>query len=271
MIAELKARGWTPPEGSFLDYGCGTGVAGRRVAGAWHGQARELLLWDRSQAAMDFSRERAEARGISARLFAGGDSPELIVISHVLNELSEAALESLLAVVMKAKAVLWVEPGTAQVSRMLVGVRERLLAESALFVPVAPCPHAMACGLNTPENQRHWCHHFAKVPPLVFQDPGWSKFSNLLEVDLRTVPLSYLVLDRRPGMPQQSGLARVIGHPRSYKGYHKVLSCMADGVQERLLQRRDAPELFKAIKKSPGSLYQWEMVKGKVSGGTQIF
>ena len=31
VLLELKLRGWTPPRGPLLDWGCGSGIAGRRV------------------------------------------------------------------------------------------------------------------------------------------------------------------------------------------------------------------------------------------------
>ena len=50
-----------------------------------------------------------------------------------------------------------------------------------------------------------------------------------------------------------------------------MLSCQADGVNELVLQKRDAPELLKAMKKDPGSLYQWEREGEKIRGGARIF
>ena len=56
VLAELRARGWAPPAGTaVLDWGCGSGVAGRRVLGAFgaphfqpravagHGDARRVI------------------------------------------------------------------------------------------------------------------------------------------------------------------------------------------------------------------------------------
>ena len=266
-----------PPSGPILDYGCGTGMAGRRVIAAWPEQVRKLMLWDRSQAAMQFARSRASALFPGLPVQTSLDdhhAPGVMVVSHVLNELAEADLERLLALASKAKAVLWVEPGTAAVSKALIEVRKRLLApghsKEMPFRPVAPCPHALNCGLNAPENERHWCHHFAKVPHSIFQDAGWGRFSKTLEVDLRTIPFSYLVLDRRP-LETGAHDSRLIGHPRHYKGYDKVLSCQAEGVQELVLQKRDAPELYKEMKKNPGSLYRWNREEEKIVGGTRIF
>ena len=272
LLSELRVRGWTLPEGPLLDYGCGTGVAGRRVA-AWAEApaASKLLLWDRSHPALKFAlgRARAQFPHLPVEILSSVEiAPfSVMVISHVLNELSPSGLEALLAMASRARAVLWVEPGTAAVSRALIAVRARLLQS---FRPVAPCTHAATCGMLAAGNERHWCHHFAKPPSSVFQDAGWGRFARTLEIDLRSVPFSCLVLDRRPQLVSSVPESRVIGVPREYKGFAKVLSCQEDGVRELILQKRDAPELFKEMRKDPGSLYRWERDGEKIRGGTRI-
>src|SRR5213596_2022051 len=50
VLGELRARGWAPPFARpLLDWGCGSGVASRRVLD-WFGPEhfRRLRLWDRS-------------------------------------------------------------------------------------------------------------------------------------------------------------------------------------------------------------------------------
>jgi len=276
VLEELRTRGWTPPAGSVLDWGCGTGVAGRRVAAAWPAAFETLRLHDRSLSAEQFAMRRARETfpGLRVeRADAGAFPPDLLIVSHVLNELppGSAALEQLLGVAGRAQAILWVEPGTSSASRRLIDVRERLLRGH--FLPVAPCPHAAACGLLVEENERHWCHHFARPPRAVFQDAGWSRFAKMLEIDLGTVPFSYLVLDRRPVVATggADGDGRILGEPRQYKGFAKLLCCRAEGVGELMLQKRDAPELYKEMKKNPGSLYEWVREGGKITGGRRIF
>ena len=271
VLAELKLRGWTPPEGAVLDWGCGTGVAGRRVADAWPQQVQSLILSDRSSPAQNFAAARARAvlPGLPVHGATADATPELLVLSHVINELTEEALERLLVLAARAQAVLWVEPGTHDASRKLIAARERLLAR---FRVIAPCTHAAGCGMLTPGNERHWCHHFARVPGYVHTDPGWGRFAQALEIDLSSVPFSFLVLDRRPAVANpDSREARVIGVPRHYKGYAKALSCQAGGVNELVLQKRDAPELLKAMKKGPGSLYRWEREGEKIRSGERLF
>lgn len=271
VLAELRTRGWTPPEGgTVLDWGCGTGVAGRRVVETFSGAFEHLWLADRSGPARHFAKAKAREAfpGLSVSELPEKDAaPDLLVLSHVINELPPDALERLLALAGKAQAVLWVEPGTHEVSRRLIAVRERL-RES--FRVVAPCTHQLGCGMLAPGNERHWCHHLAPVPGYVHTDPGWGKFAQLLELDLSRVPFSFLVLDRRPAVENPSE-ARIIGEPRFYKGFAKVLNCQADGVRELMLQKRDAPGLIKSMKKAPGSLYRWEREGEKIRAGERLF
>lgn len=271
ILAELKTRGWTPPAGTVLDWGCGTGVAGRRVIAAWPEAAGRLALWDRSGPALQFAAKRArqEFPRLDISLTAAETVPDLLVVSHVLNELSQGALEGLIGAMEKAQAVLWVEPGTFAASRKLIAARERLLGK---FRVIVPCTHAEKCGMLAAGNEKHWCHHFARIPGYVHVDSGWGRFSRELEIDISTLPYSYLVLDRRaaaidPGHES----SRVIGVPRHYKGFAKILSCQADGVRELTLQKRDAPELFKALRKDPGSLYRWDRDGDKIHGGERVF
>jgi len=272
VIAELQTRGWTPPAGTVLDWGCGTGIAGRRVVGAWPDVAHKLLPWDRSGRARDFAVARARAAfpGLDVRAAAGPETaPDLLVVSHVINELPEEQLERLLVTAGQAQAVLWVEPGTSDASRKLIAVRERLLGR---FRVVAPCTHALACPMLAAGNERHWCHHFAKIPGHVHIDSGWGRFSQTMKIDLATLPFSFLVLDRRPAavntQPEES---RMIGRARYYKGYAKLLSCQGEGLLELTLAKRAAPELLKAMKKDPGSLYRWDRDGGNILGGEQVF
>src|SRR5205085_1112839 len=144
-----------------------------------------------------------------------------------LNELSERELAPLLKLAKQAREIIWVEPGTHAESRRLgAAVREPLRA--AGFLPVAPCTHAAACGMLEPENERHWCHSFARPPSSAFQDARWSVFARELGIDLRTLPYSFLVLQRAE-IGVGSGASRIIGRPREYKGFLKLMM-------------RDAPE-----------------------------
>ena len=295
VLRELAQRGWPPRDAAgfkgepsrasgrneqpaVLDWGCGSGVAGRRVV-RWLGVDRVavLRLWDHSALAADFATQAARASfpGLAVEHltpgFLAGDEPVgVLVISHVLNELPAGELLALRGLASRAAAIIWVEPGTREVSRALIELREQLRDR---FRMIAPCTHQGACGLLAPENARHWCHHFASPPPGIFADSNWVKFGQRAGIDLRSLPYSFLALERRrtsePDPP--AGFSRVIGEPRSYKGFAKVLSCEAGGVVERMVQKRDAPGLFKQFRRPEGALiYRWTIAEGKIVGGEPL-
>lgn len=262
VLAELRWRGWRTRSTRVLDWGCGTGIAHRRVLETWP-QFTALALHDRSPRARMFATEKA--RREFPQIAIAADSPvatpdTLLLVSHVINELPAAELDRLLELARTAGEVIWVEAGTHADSRRLIEVRERL---RDVFTPIAPCTHAARCGMLTTENAPHWCHHFARPPSAIFQDARWAEFAREIGIDLRSVPYSFLVLARAPAMAP--GYSRIIGEPREAKGYAKVLSCQAEGVAEFILQKRDVPELFRAVRK--GSLqpvYRWTMAEEKI-------
>jgi ribosomal protein RSM22 (predicted rRNA methylase) len=265
VLRGLAALGWRPRARRIIDWGCGTGIATRRVLAAWPDLA-EVALHDRSPSAVAFARQRITTEYPHVAFDAVRvDADTLLVLSHVLNELPTAALDELLTLAQSAGEVLWVEAGTHADSHRLIAVRERLLADAAWQI-IAPCPHRARCGLLTAENARHWCHHFAEPPPQVFQSARWSEWSRALGIDLRALPYSHLVLTRHHA-PSQEGSARILGRPDEGKGHLRVLACEASGVRELMLQKRDAPELHRALRKSTEHPPQrWRVEASKIVG-----
>ncbi len=259
VLAELVARGWRPRARHIFDFGCGSGVANRRVMEAWDG-FDSLTLADVSPLATHYAATRARATQPQVRVGTAGPEPRLppgtlLLVSHVLNELNSAARARLLALARQADEVLWVEAGTHADSRSLIAVREELRADFAL---VAPCPHRAVCGMLAEANAHHWCHFFARVPSDVFQNARWAQIGRELGIDLRTLPYSFLALSRSGEQP--SGYSRVIGLPREAKGRMKVLNCAEEAVSELLLQKRDLPTIFKSFKKDLfAPRYRWTL------------
>lgn len=302
VLRELRLRGWAPTARAFpfageqssafasvsdsgagalplriLDWGCGSGIAGRRVIDAF-GANRfgELWVWDHSPLAREFAQGAARERypGLRVSEWRRGEVPDLLVLSHIVNELPPATLEEVIALAKQAGAVLWVEPGTHAVSHQLTQVREELREVARI---IAPCTHQAACGLLTAANAQHWCHHFADPPPALYSDSNWVKFGQRAGIDLRSLPYSFLVTDRTaaaapndtPGAPQP---ARIIGDARHFKGYAKLLSCDASGVNELMLQKRDDPVLFKALKRPAGvPIYRWTRERDRISKAEPLY
>jgi hypothetical protein len=285
VIAELQRLNWCPPTGPVFDFGCGSGVAGRRVLRHWgRNIVTALRVSDRSSAAEQFAVQRAQAEYPdldAARFDLGVDSPvesqpATLVISHVLNELPAAARSALLAWIPRFTTVIWVEPGTSSDSRALIEMREQLRAH---FRVVAPCTHDRPCGLLAPGRESDWCHFFASPPGGVFADGDWVRFGQRMGIDLRSVPYSYLVLDRRPlpaadslpSAPLSGGASRLIGLPRMYKGYAKLFHCQADGVSEIVLQKRTDPALFKRLDRGRHcGVFCWNLEGSAVVSGVEM-
>ena len=137
VIRELALRGWRPAARTILDWGCGSGVAARRLIAAFGPHSFDTLtVWDHSPLACDYAAVAAQAAFPTVRVaeatpgwLADASPVGLLLISHVLNELPAAALAALRAVIARADEVVWVEPGTREVSRQLGALREELIGD----------------------------------------------------------------------------------------------------------------------------------------------
>lgn len=277
VLDELRTRGWAPPAGlPILDWGCGSGIAGRRVLRAFGaGNFSTLHAWDHSPLACDFSIEAAQREfpDLKAERYAPGKPVGLLVLSHVLNELTPATRAELLAVANEADAVLWVEPGTHTVSRDLALLRDQLRER---FDLVAPCTHANNCPLIDVENARHWCHFFAPAPSGIYADPNWVRFGQQAGVDLRSLPYSFLVLEKknlRPNVaPLPTEASRIIGRPRVHKAHIDLLACDNTGLNDLKLFKRTDPALHKQLdRKPPLPLYHWQREGEKIISIKPLF
>ena len=78
-------------------------------------------------------------------------------------------------------------------------------------------------------------------------DGHWARFAKIAGIDLRSLPLSYLVLDKRAW--PQPGEVRIIGRPRVYKAHALLLGCDSTGVREYRQTKREEPDAFRQLKK----------------------
>ena len=272
VLRELRLRGWTPRGRPVLDCGCGSGVAGRRLLRAFGAEAfPTLTVWDHSPLAIDFAADSArrefpglEVRSATTAFLAGEEPIGILLLSHVLNELAPGAWAELARLIARADAVLWVEPGTRDVSRRLGAERERWRAQ---FPLVAPCTVAAACPMFTVGNERHWCHFFAPPPAEIFADSRWVRFGQRAGIDLRSLPYCFLALDRKAGA-EAAGASRVIGRVEHFKPYARLLNCGPDGLAELEVTRREAPALCKELERQRGPLvYRWHRQGDRILAG----
>jgi SAM-dependent methyltransferase len=276
VLRELRLRNWRPAARRVFDWGCGSGVAARRVISFFGAENFDALtVWDHSPAACDFAADSGRRAFSRLRVavatpgaLASSEPIGLLVISHVLNELPAGALASLRSLACRADEVLWVEPGTHSVSRALGALREALHPR---FRIVAPCTHANPCPILAPGRERDWCHFFAPPPSEIFADSNWVKFGRRAGLDLRSLPYCFLALDRRLDAPLPSGLSRVIGRPEFFKPYARLLNCDATGLAELELPKRADPVLFKQLDRTKSPLiYRWRREADKILGGEPL-
>jgi len=252
VLGDALTRGFAVEKSArVVDWGCGTGVA--TLALLPH-RLKDLgakcVLFDRSAAALRYAAERVAEAAPGIAIETTSKAPDvtdaIVLLSHVVNELSADALSALVASLANARAVIWVEPGTPACSRAVIAVREKLRSTQA-FQIVAPCTHAEACGMLAPSNARHWCHFFGAPDPMVFRNADWRKFSDTLKVDLRSLPTSYLVLQRAAVPPAPAPL-RVVGRARHSTGYTTVLGCAASGVSDAKRLKKHDPKEWKRLR-----------------------
>lgn len=257
VISQLRSLHWQPREKLFLDWGCGSGVASRKILDAFPNLECAYLA-DLSPHAERYAEKtiREQFSSVSVRTGIPEGESFCLLLSHVLGELDDSSQELLASIVDRASSLIWVEGGSAVLSKKLVLWRERLD-----WPVIAPCTHRQPCRMLAPENQVHWCHFFTRPPAETFMDADWSEFAKQLEIDHRTVAFSYLVLDRSAER-QPSGFARPIGTTRVYKALAKLQLCDANGLHDVELMKRDFPDAWKALKKG----WSPDLLKVEING-----
>ncbi len=275
VLRELHMKSWSPSSRTIMDWGCGSGIASRRVVSFFGAENFDsLVLWDHEQVATQYAESvarrqypRLEVQGATPG-FLKGDAPlGLLIISHVLNELSPEALDSLRALIARAESVIWVEPGTSEVGRSLSAIRDTLLDT---FTLVAPCTHQQKCPVLQAGNERDWCHFFAPPPSEIFADPNWVKFGQRAGIDLRSLPYSFLALDRNR-QPTHGGLSRILGRTKQFKPYTRFLNCDEAGLEFVTLPKRGNPALYKELDRNKNPLiYRWTRADGTITNGSAL-
>jgi SAM-dependent methyltransferase len=244
VLAELAARGRLPRARTVLDWGCGSGVAARAYL-AVRPDVERVLLVDHSPLAVRFAERalRAAHPGVEVRAArAPLEPPDLLLVSHVLDELDPEPLAELCALAERSAAVVWVEPGTKLTSHALGEVRARL---AATLDVLAPCTHQAACGALASSGS--WCHSFARPPEEVFTEGRWAELGRELGIDLRSLPYSFLAVARRGTFELAGPAARLVGRPRLTRGRAELELCDERGLHALDYLQRTDKALFKAL------------------------
>ncbi|MGW8060938.1 small ribosomal subunit Rsm22 family protein [Streptomyces ziwulingensis] len=234
--------GWTP--GNHVDVGGGTGAATWAVHATWDG-VRPVTVLDWAEPALALGREIAadrpalrDVRWQRSRIGAAltVESTDLVTVSYVLNELTDADRAALVdAAAGAAQAVVIVEAGTPAGHARVIEARDRLV--SAGFRVAAPCPHSAACPIVPGTD---WCHFAARVSrsSLHRQVKGGS-------LAYEDEKFSYVAATRLPADP---ALSRVVRRPQIRKGQVLLDLCEPDERLNRRTVTKRHGDLYKAAR-----------------------
>lgn len=255
-LEDAVARGFAPgQELRVVDFGCGTGIAARRFAARF--EVAEMRCVDHSARASAFAaaRLREEHPRIATSAAVPGPhdpDPDVLLVSHVLDELGPSGEDALLALAARSKHVVWVEPGSRVVSRRLATHRDHLVANAGYSV-VAPCPHQGPCSALRADGS-HWCHFFAAPPAEVFTDGEWVRLGRELGIDLRALPYASLVLSRTPA-DERASVGRVLARPEVSGKEARVFVCDAEGLHHlTAFKSRGSADAWRTLKKAGATL-----------------
>jgi SAM-dependent methyltransferase len=276
FLADALRRADLPAGARVLDLGCGTAVASRALLRhAPAGAISSVRLVDKSAAATRVGARllARAAPGLECAPFAADFATEeiappdfdVLVASHLVDELSDEGWRAALRLARRAELVLWLEGGAKSTSRALQRVREELLEE---FEPLLPCTHRESCGALSEANAHEWCHRFARPPREAFTTAHFTFASKRLGLDLRSLPYCGLLLAKRArATPREPGLARLLGRAKGEKGKAMASICDAAGVRRVQILERLGKQVVRAMVDEPGSV---DLLRLRFEGGKVV-
>ncbi|MGK8510755.1 small ribosomal subunit Rsm22 family protein [Nocardia asiatica] len=222
---------------TFLDVGGGTGAALWAAAELFPSLTDATVL-DQVDEALQLGRRLAQGATAAATRsavwrrasFADQEvlrAADLVTISYVLSELSDAEQAALVArAAGGAEVVAVIEPGTPDGHRRILAARDVLIASD--MTVVAPCPHQRACPLAPGTD---WCHFSTRI--------NRTSLHRRLKGGERgheDEKFSYVIASRTPYRPAQG---RMLRHPLKRKGLVTMQLCTPDdGVLQTRVSKR---------------------------------
>lgn len=269
ILSEAQRLDWSPMSSTLIDLGCGSGIASRKFLERYSHAIKKVILHDRSDLAMEFSRNSILELYPTIDVECTNTFPTIeqcaestIVVSHVVTELTKEQSMSYTEIISHARDVLWCEPGTKNSADKLVTLREILRQRMSV---IAPCTHQIECGMLSPVNHRHWCHFFAEPDESAFTTEEWSNFTSMTSIDLSALPLSYLILtsldnENESKVDIHNENKRLIARAHCTKHDAVLTMCGSTGVTDVILKKNVQPEKFKELKRGEShSLYHIEL------------
>ena len=235
------APGFAPK--TLLDVGAGPGTASWAAAEAFS-SLQGFALLDANSAlralALDLAAGSTRLAGIDYRrgearaLLADAAAADLVLVSYMIGEISEAERRTLVDLMWDktCDTLLIVEPGTPAGYGRIIAARDQLIASGAHVA--APCPHDGKCPLQSPD----WCHFTQRLPR-----SRAHKQIKEADVPFEDEKFSYVALTRGPIARRP---ARVLAQPVVTKVEVTAKLCTAEGLAIAKIPRRAKADYARA-------------------------
>ncbi|HST03148.1 MAG TPA: small ribosomal subunit Rsm22 family protein [Chloroflexia bacterium] len=240
----LRAPNFQPT--TMLDLGSGPGTALWAAVEHWP-DIETADAWEREPASIDLGKRLASASehpavngarwrqiALTGALPPGTPTYDLIVIGHVLNELTPDVRDALVASAWEhcTGLLLIVEPGTSSAFPIVLRAREVLLESGAHTI--APCAHDLPCPLPA-DLPNDWCHF-----PQRLQRPAFQRVAKEASAGWEEAKFSYAAMSRFA--PDTPIYARLIHQPHPTKiGVDLTLSARDGTITRPRIPKRDRP------------------------------
>lgn len=245
VMREIRERVAHMNPSSLLDVGAGPGTAMWAASEVWPGLGRVTLL-ERDAGMIELGKRLAKVSPLPVLSQASwqkadatcawdADPHDIVTCTYVLGELPESEMlrlvERLWAVTLGILVL--IEPGTMAGSARVRQARDRVLELGGKTI--APCPHDSICPLPDED----WCHFSQRVArsSLHRQVKGG-------ELGYEDEKFSYVAMARAPSEPIGG---RILRHPKIGKGHVKLELCTPDGLQKRVVTKKDK-DLYREVR-----------------------
>lgn len=245
VLGVVAGSGFEPT--TLLDLGGGTGASAWAAAEA-SPTLREITVLDQVRDALDLGRSLVSdvpSEALRAARFERGlvdDLPagtaDLVTVSYVLSELSEAQQERLVAEATgRGRVVAVAEPGTPDGYARILRVRQQLL--DAGWRLLGPCPHELDCPLA----QGDWCHFAARL-----SRSAEHRRLKGAELSYEDEKFSWVAATAPGVVARPPSAGRVLRHPLKRKGFVEFQVCRPDGTAGREVISKKAGTRYRAAR-----------------------
>lgn len=163
-------------------------------------------------------------------------SPELVILSYVIGELPLEELPALVSKTwaMTSQVLVIIEPGTPHGFERIRAARQQLINSGAFLI--APCPHCDAC----PMSKGDWCHFSQRL-----ERSSMHMAVKDVVMGYEDEKFSYVAAAKTPvPLPE----ARILRHPQQHSGHVELFLCAREGLEQRVISRRQGA-LYKQARK----------------------